>query len=390
MDARVAVLVKAHGLRFNPFQRVHSEGDPHLPEMFVRMPCADQKDPPANFIYGEDGSGKTALCLHRLMEHNEQFEQRRVLAVPFRAPARETPDTHFVAAMAQAITATLFTTALTHPPAFNSALAARLVQAFDLYLDLPDWRAVLAGADQAEGVTLMYDLVNMPRLSRLATVPCDWHVLADWPPVDGNAAADDVLVHLFDLAHAMGARSCLVLADNLGAPGRDVPEVAEWAARIWSLRGEDGLVDVQLFLPLTARDALEARLGRHTGCFIQWDAPALREMLARRLQAAGSDALASSPAGSLLDEHKQIELIAQAQSSPRRLIGLISEHLAKRSNEAPEAPLPASSRRALSRNLVNQDNALVFQKPEAESHSPQSSSIKPAQHALPVTTGWLA
>lgn len=365
LDAQVVSMLRACGLCFNPFQLTHSEGDTHLPAMLVRTPVAPQGSMARHVIYGEAGSGKTAKLLRYLIGMNAHYPRRRVLLVPFRAPPGGDVATGLAPALAQAFAAALFTTALVHAPAFTPTLADTLARAFDRHLNLPHWRKLIAGADQPEAVALMYDLVGMPRLPHPAALPAAWLALAQWPmhEADSAPANDAMLVELVELALAMGARSCVVLADDLDAPGRSEQVVVEWAKWLWNARRLHCNIEVQMFLPLTAREAVEQALGPHEAEVIQWDEAALRVLLARRLHVA-SDKPAMTMASLLgLSAKADEEMLREAAGSPRRLIALIRDVLEAQAGQAAAQMTPARKPEQPRHPMVNGGNVGAFQRP---------------------------
>jgi hypothetical protein len=385
-DARITALLKARGLRFNPFQLTHSEGDAHLPAMQVRTPLLQLRGDAPNVIYGEAGSGKTARLLRNLCQATRQYPERRVLPVHVVLPACGDPRTDFAPALAQAIAAALLTTGLLHGPAYHPALAAQLAAVLDAYLDLPDWRALIAGAGDQEGLALMYDVANMPRSAQGIALPATWLRLADVhveasPPTPADDAS---IARLIELAEVMGARSILILADNLGAPGRTPEEAGAWAARLWAWPARDGRVAVQLYAPLAAQPAIEATIGPQPSAVIRWDEQALRRLIERRLSATSDEVINHLQAlGWTLQQENDV--FAQSEGSPRRLIALIREELAWQA----EARLPEPARKAAQASaIVNHNNAGVFQK---VSDAPRQTPVTVAlSQPFPKNmTGWL-
>lgn len=372
LDFEVATLLKGRGLCFNPFRLTHSEGDAHLPAVLVRTPVAPHGSAARHVVYGEAGSGKTAKLMRYLVGMNALYPQRRVLLIPFRVPASDEAPIQYAPALAQAFAAALFTTALVHAPAFAPALAATLARAFDQHLGLPNWRALIAGADKSETVALMFDLVDMPRLPRAVTLPAAWRALAQCPISEAQSApaTDATLVELVELALAMGARTSVVLADDFDAPRRSVQAIAAWATALWQVRELHRKMEMQMFLPLAARETVEQQLGPHEAEIIQWDEEALRALLAQRLHVAGArpDMTVASLLG--LNAKADEGMLHQAAGSPRRLIALIRDVLEAqaRAESVTMATIAAQSQTHF--HVVNRANAGVFQAPSEPAETP--------------------
>jgi hypothetical protein len=294
----------------------------------------------------------------------------------------------FESALAQAIAVSLFTTGLLHAPSFQPALATRLAAALDAYLDLPDWRALLAGAGSEEGLVLMYDLAGMPRPAQGIALPDSWLPLADVPAqTDDSASVTQAdVAQLVELAERMGARSLLIMADNLSAPRRAIEDISAWAASIWAWQGSTSCVKVQLYAPMAAQQAIEAVIGVHPSAAIRWDEQALRAMLERRLRVA-SDGAVSDLQSLGWHEQDQTDMVEQAGGSPRRLIALIRDALAVQAEHVSFQP---ARKPAHAPATVNQDNAGVYLKTAAEVSRPQAIAVSHPRVLPKNMTGWMS
>lgn len=388
MDARIAALLKTRGLRFDPFRLTYSESDAHLPAMQIRTPLFQLQGDAPRVIYGEDGCGKTARCLRDLRQASRQYPERRALPVRFNVPLDGAPTRDVEPALAQAIAAAIFTTGLLHGPTYQPELATRLAEALDMHLDLPDWRTLLADGHTEEGLKLMYDLLGIPRPAQGIALPASWMPLAEAPARTGAPvlANDAEIIRLIDLAQAMGANSLVILADNLSAPDRTPEAMAAWAARLWSWHMRDDRVVVQLYAPLAAQSCIEAAVGQQPCAVIRWDVHTLRAMIERRLLVASNEEISDLQTLEWSEQDEQ-DLYEAAGGSPRQLITLIQDELARRVERDSLRPAHKSAHAPAT---VNQHNAGVFQRTSAEPSRQPSISVTLPPSLPKGMTGWLS
>ncbi len=218
----------------------------------------------------------------------------------------------------------------------------------------------------------MFDLVTMPRMPQPSVLPAAWLALAEYPMADAATvpAGDASLIELVAVAMALGARKCVVLADDLDAPGRSAQSVAEWAVGLWSVRRLHRNVEVQMFLPLAAREAVEKALGPHEAEIIQWDVAALRALLAQRLHVAGAKPAMTVASLLGLNAKADEEMLREAAGSPRRLIALIRDVLEAQSMAESVTLATITAQSQTHSHVVNQANAGVFQPPSEPADPP--------------------
>jgi hypothetical protein len=372
IEARIFRWLSRFGFAYNPFEFSHSERDPRLHQYYIAHPVFDECLESSNrLVFASFGAGKTALRLQLEWYFRDRFASERIFAFSYVPPDTliKTPSQSFnphLKYLLRDSVQSAFLLLAYHgrslPELKQQHILSRLVYFFDKYYPtrFPGWRSDLQEAateNSFRPLLIALGLLHEVRDSRLPAeaIPVEFDQigstwLADWlarlqrataePPPEGTSSELQLWQAWYTLLHDMGIKQVMILGDGFDGRTNENRLPADNSASAAlpiinavhrNVLGKD--VSYRLFLPLECKYVLRQALN-HLGIsnksiansHLIWSDVQLAALLTSRLRYGSNDSI--SHLAELCDEGAadiDVDLVAQARSSPRTLIHAVEQ-----------------------------------------------------------------